>query len=91
MEKKRNNLLKRVAAGALSVLTVAAYTMPADVVGKFSGNIGIVAQAAEVSETFATNQMLSTYESDNIKITVSKNMLIYVFDDYERKFKHYKN
>ena len=46
MEKKRNNLLKRVAAGALSVLTVAAYSLPANVGGIFSGNIGIVAQAA---------------------------------------------
>ena len=44
---QKNNTLKRVAAGALSVLTVAAYSMPANVGGFLTGGNNIVAFAAE--------------------------------------------
>ena len=52
MKKTRNNSLKRVAAGALSVLTVAAYSLPANVGGLLASRPELIASAADHEHTF---------------------------------------
>ncbi|WP_455530264.1 hypothetical protein, partial [Ruminococcus sp.] len=84
MEKKRNNLLKIVASGALPVLTVAAFTMPADVVGKFSGNIGIVAQAAGETisiDNIQEGDILTAGTTISFEGSSIDSNYLYVYDD----------